>query len=87
LSVSRVGLTGIEKLIRIGGLPARGTAVLTRLECFLKPGRGVDSGRFEDAIRDAVRDVVRDDDGVRAERPAQRMAEPVRERSARAAPS
>jgi GTP cyclohydrolase IV len=82
-SLSRVGLTGVEKVIHIG--VDRGSPQLfsARLECFVEFGptqRGAHISRFEEVINDAVRELVLDDAGMRAERLAQQVAERVRER-------
>jgi GTP cyclohydrolase IV len=79
MSLSRVGLTGLETVIRIGVDGRSAQPFAARLECFLEPRTGADPGRFEAAVADAVRDLVRRDAGVRAERLAQRMAERLRE--------
>jgi GTP cyclohydrolase I/GTP cyclohydrolase-4 len=78
LSLSRVGLTGVEKVIRIGADRRSAQPFSARIECFLEPP--ADAGRFEAAIRDAVGELAPRNDAVRAERLAQQMAERVRER-------
>ena len=82
-SLSRVGLTGVEKVIQIG--VDRGSPQLfsARLDCFVELGptrRGAHMSRFEEVINDAVGELVFDDVGTRAERLAREVAERVRER-------
>jgi GTP cyclohydrolase IV len=82
-SLSRVGLTGVEKVIQIGGDRRSPQLFSARLECFVELGpaqRGAQISRFEEVINDAVRELVLDDAGMRAERLAQQVAERVRER-------
>ena len=84
LSLSRVGVTGIEKVIRVspvnGGSPKLFAA---RLQCFLDLGghlREPDEARFDDVINEVTREVVLGEAGFRAEQLARRIAERVRER-------
>jgi GTP cyclohydrolase I/GTP cyclohydrolase-4 len=84
MSLSRVGLTGVEKVIRIGVDRRSPQLFSARLECFVEPKpeptrRGGDTARFEEVINDAVRELVVDT-GMRAERLAQQVAERVWER-------
>lgn len=83
ISLSRVGLTGVEKAIHIGVDRRSPQLFSARLECFVELGptrRGAHMARFEEVINDAVREVVLDDAGLHAERLAQEVAERVRER-------
>jgi GTP cyclohydrolase IV len=82
-SLSRVGLTGVEKVIHVGVDGRSPQLFSARLECFVELGpapRGAHVPRFEEAINDAVSELVLDDAGMRTERLAQQIAETVRER-------
>jgi GTP cyclohydrolase IV len=81
--LSRVGLTGMEMVVRIGvgGRPPQ--PFEARIECFVEPdpARGDPrSSRFEDVIADVVREIVLDDAGIPVDRLAQRAAGRIRER-------
>jgi len=81
--MSRVGLTGMEKVVHIG--VDRGSPQLfsARLDCFVELGAtrsGAHMSRFEEVINDAVGELVPGDAGMRAERLAREVAERVRER-------
>jgi GTP cyclohydrolase IV len=81
--LSRVGLTGVEKVIRLGVDQRSAQPFAARLECFVEPhpGRGgADVARVEEVIDEALRAAV-DDAGMRAERLVQEVAERVRERT------
>jgi GTP cyclohydrolase I/GTP cyclohydrolase-4 len=83
MSLSRVGLTGVEKVVHIGVDRRSPQLFSARLECFidLGPGqRGAHMSRFEEVINDAVRELFLGDAGMRAGRLAQQVAERVRER-------
>ena len=83
MSLSRVGVTGVEKVIHIGVDGRSPRLFSARLDCFVELGptrRGAQISRFDEVINDAVRDPVLDDAGMRAERLAQAVAERVRER-------
>jgi GTP cyclohydrolase IV len=83
LSLSRVGVTGIEKVIRIapvdGGSPKLFSA---RLECFVDLGgeQRAAAPRFDEVINEVTGEVVLRESGFRAEELARRIAERVRER-------
>src|SRR5919108_1864220 len=84
LSLSRVGVTGIEKVIRIsrvnGGSPKLFAA---RLQCFVDLGpdeRKPGAARFDEVINEVTGAVVLGEAGFRAEQLARRIAERVRER-------
>jgi GTP cyclohydrolase I/GTP cyclohydrolase-4 len=77
-----VGVTGVEKVIRIR---QNGTEQLyhATLECFVDLGprqKGAHMSRFEEVINDAVGDVILNEATLRAETLAQHVAERVRER-------
>src|ERR1700750_262800 len=82
LSLSRVGVTNVEKVIRI---QANGAEQLysARLDCFVDLGprqKGAHMSRFEEVVNDAIGEVVLGESAFRAETLAQRIAERVRER-------
>src|SRR3954464_12452752 len=82
LSLSRVGVTGVEKIIR---LTHNGSEQLfsARLDCFVDLGpqqKGAHMSRFEETVNDAIGEVVLGETGFKAEDLAQRVAELVRER-------
>jgi GTP cyclohydrolase I/GTP cyclohydrolase-4 len=82
VSLSRVGLTGVETVIHLGVGERSPQPFSARLECFveLDPTRPrADPSRFEELIADALRDVV-GATGMRVERLAREVAERVRER-------
>ena len=81
VGLSRVGVTGVEKVIRIG---PRGSAqpYYAELECFvdLDPSRrGAHMSRFEEIVNEAIDEAVVEG-AFRAEDVATRVAERVRER-------
>jgi len=83
MSLSRVGLTGVEKVIQLGVDGRSPQLFSAQLECFveLDPARrGRNMSRFDQVISEAVRDLALGDAGMRAERLAQAVAERVRER-------
>lgn len=82
VSLSRVGVTGVEKVIRI---KQDGTEQLfsAQLECFVDLGprqKGAHMSRFEEVVNDAIGEVIVGESGFRAEALAQQVAERVRER-------
>jgi GTP cyclohydrolase IV len=82
LSLSRVGVTNVEKVIRIR---ANGTEQLfsARLDCFVDLGphqKGAHMSRFEEVVNDAIGEVVLGESAFRAETLAQHIAEKVRDR-------
>ncbi|MDO8209905.1 GTP cyclohydrolase MptA [Conexibacter sp. CPCC 206217] len=82
VSLSRVGVTGVEKVIRI---KQDGTEQLfsARLECFVDLGprqKGAHMSRFEEVVNEAIGEVILGEATFRAETLAQRVAERVRER-------
>jgi GTP cyclohydrolase IV len=81
VSLSRVGVTNVEKVIRIR---ANGSEQLysARLDCFVDLGpqqKGAHMSRFEEVINDVVGDVVLGESALRAETLAQHIAERVRD--------
>jgi GTP cyclohydrolase IV len=82
VSLSRVGVTGVEKIIRIGQ-PGEEQLFSARLECFVDLGprqKGAHMSRFEEVVNDAIGEVVLGETGFKAEALAERIAERVRER-------
>ena len=83
VSLSRVGVTGVEKVIRIGARPTRRSCSRRRLECFVDLGprqKGAHMSRFEEVVNDAIGEVMLGESGFKAEALAQRIAERVRDR-------
>jgi len=81
-SLSRVGLTGVEKVIQLGVDRRSPQLFSARFECFVElgPTRRGRHMRFDEVIGEAVRDLGLGDAGMRAERLAQEVAERIRER-------
>lgn len=82
VSLSRVGVTEIEKIVRIR---QNGEEQLfsARLECFVDLGpkqKGAHMSRFEEVVNDVIGEVVLGEAGFKAEALATRIAELVRER-------
>src|ERR671922_299938 len=82
VSLSRVGVTNVEKVIRI---EANGSEQLysARLDCFVDLGpqqKGAHMSRFEEVVNDAIGEVVIGEAAFRAETLAQHIAEKVRDR-------
>jgi GTP cyclohydrolase IV len=82
LSLSRVGVTGVEKIIRVrqNGVEQLFSA---KLECFVDLGprqKGAHMSRFEEVVNDAIGEVILGESAFRAETLAQHIAEKVRER-------
>jgi GTP cyclohydrolase I/GTP cyclohydrolase-4 len=82
LSLSRVGVTNVEKVIRIR---ANGAEQLfsARLDCFVDLGphqKGAHMSRFEEVVNEAIGEVVLGESAFRAETLAQHIAEKVRDR-------
>src|SRR5215210_510520 len=82
VSLSRVGVTNVEKVIRLG---ENGTERLysARLDCFVDLGprqKGAHMSRFEEVVNDAIGEVVLGESAFRAETLAQHIAQKVRDR-------
>jgi GTP cyclohydrolase I/GTP cyclohydrolase-4 len=78
VSLSRVGVTGVEKVIRVND-----QLFSARLECFVDLGprqKGAHMSRFEETVNDAIGEVVLGESAFRAETLAERIAATVRER-------
>ena len=83
VSLSRVGVTGVEKVIRIGAGDGHPQLFSARLECFVDLGpkqKGAHMSRFEEVVNDVIGEVILGETGFKAEQLAQRIAERVRER-------
>ena len=82
VSLSRVGVTNVEKVIRIGPAGAE-QLYYARLDCFVDLGpeqKGAHMSRFEEVVNDVIGEVVLGESGFKAEQLAQHIAERVRER-------
>ncbi|MBI5103463.1 MAG: GTP cyclohydrolase I FolE2 [Solirubrobacterales bacterium] len=82
VSLSRVGVTGVEKVIRIRR-DGREELYWAKLECFVDLGpkqKGAHMSRFEEVVNDAIGEVILGQSAFRAEQLAQRIAETVRDR-------
>src|SRR5947208_2720838 len=82
ISLSRAGVTGVEKVIRLRG-GDRERLFWARLQCFVDLGpsqKGAHMSRFEEVVNDAIGEVVLGESALRAEQLAQRIAELVRDR-------
>jgi GTP cyclohydrolase IV len=82
LSLSRVGVTNVEKVIRISR-DGREQLYWAKLECFVDLGprqKGAHMSRFEETVNDVIGEVILGSSAFRAEELAQRIAELVRER-------
>ncbi|MHB1571727.1 MAG: GTP cyclohydrolase MptA [Solirubrobacteraceae bacterium] len=82
LSLSRVGVTAVEKVIRLG---ANGSEQLfsARFECVIELGsaqKGAHMSRFEEVVNEAIGEVVLGEHTFRAETLAQHIAQLVRTR-------
>jgi GTP cyclohydrolase I/GTP cyclohydrolase-4 len=76
-----VGVTNVEKVIRIGA--RREQLYYAKLDCFVDLGpkqKGAHMSRFEEVVNDVIGEVVLGESGFKAEQLAQHMAEQVRER-------
>jgi GTP cyclohydrolase IV len=82
LSLSRVGVTGVEKVIRIRQDGVEQLFYAT-LECFVDLGpqqKGAHMSRFEEVVNEAIGEVILHEAGFRAETLAEHVAERVRDR-------
>ncbi len=94
LSLSRVGVTGVEKVIRLrqneglaagpGALPGGGQQLFSaRFECVIELGpdqKGAHMSRFEEVVNEAIGEVVLGDVTFKAETLAEHIAQLVRTR-------
>jgi GTP cyclohydrolase IV len=82
VSLSRAGVTNVEKVIRIGP-PGAEQLYYAKLDCFVDLGpkqKGAHMSRFEEVVNDVIGEVVLGESGFKAEQLAQHIAERVRER-------
>ena len=82
VSLSRAGVTNVEKVIRIGP-PGAEQLYYAKLDCFVDLGpkqKGAHMSRFEEVVNDVIGEVVLGESGFKAEQLAQHIAEQVRER-------
>jgi GTP cyclohydrolase I/GTP cyclohydrolase-4 len=82
VSLSRVGVTNVEKVIRLRSGSAE-QLYMAKLDCFVDLGphqKGAHMSRFEEVVNDAIGEVVLGESALRAETLAQHIAEKVRDR-------
>src|SRR3954463_12448172 len=82
LSLSRVGVTAVEKVIRVRH-DGREQLFSAQLECFVDLGprqKGAHMSRFEEVVNEAIGEVILNESAFRAETLAQHIAERVRDR-------
>src|ERR671913_717622 len=78
VSLSRVGVTNVEKVIRIGR-----QLYYAKLDCFVDLGpeqEGAHASRFEEVVNDVIGEVMLGEGPFKAEQLARRIAVDVRER-------
>ncbi|MDX6539849.1 MAG: cyclohydrolase, partial [Gaiellales bacterium] len=84
VSLSRVGVTGVQKVIRIRAGQSDEQLFYAELECFVDLGpeqKGAHMSRFEEVVEEAIDEVVLSE-ALKAETLAAHIAERVRERQA-----
>jgi GTP cyclohydrolase-4 len=82
LSLSRVGVTGVEKVIR-GRSNGAERLFYAELECFVDLGpqqKGAHMSRFEEVVNEAIDEVILGEAAFKAETVASHIAERVRDR-------
>jgi GTP cyclohydrolase-4 len=82
LSLSRVGVTAVEKVIRLGHRDSE-QLFSARFECVIELGpnqKGAHMSRFEEVVNEAIGQVVLGEQTFRAETLAEHIAQLVRER-------
>jgi GTP cyclohydrolase-4 len=82
-ALSRVGLAGVEAVVRLGADERSARPFAARIDCMVEPQRGrpaAGEARFDDVVSDVLREVVLRTGGMRAERLVAEIAERVRER-------
>src|SRR4029079_6878253 len=88
VSLSRVGVTNVEKVIRIGP-PGAEQLYYAKLDCFVDLGadqKGAHMSRFEEVVNDVIGEVVRGGGGLKAEQVAPELARAVRQPRGRGRP-
>src|SRR3954453_12222792 len=83
-ALSRVGLAGVEAVVRLGVDERSAQPFAARIDCVVEPAAKAADGaeRFETAVAEVVREVVLGTGAIRAERLVRAPAERVRERLA-----
>ena len=82
LSLSRVGVTGVEKIVRVRSNGAE-QLFYAELECFVDLGpqqKGAHMSRFEEVVNEAIEEVILGEAAFKAETLASHIAERVRDR-------
>src|SRR5215210_5700069 len=82
VSLSRAGVTNVEKVIRIGP-PGAEQLYHAKLDCFVDLGprqKGAHMSRFDEVANDVIGELVLGERGFKAEQLAQAIAVKVRER-------
>jgi GTP cyclohydrolase IV len=82
LSLSRVGVTGVEKVVRVRSNGAE-QLFYAELECFVDLGpeqKGAHMSRFEEVVNEAIDEVILGEAAFKAETLASHIAERVRDR-------
>jgi GTP cyclohydrolase I/GTP cyclohydrolase-4 len=82
VSLSRVGVTNVEKVVRIGR-PGEEQLFMAKLDCFVDLGpkqKGAHMSRFEEVVNEAIGEVVLGGSAFRAEELAVEIARRVRAR-------
>src|SRR5687768_7278749 len=82
ISLSRVGVTNVEKVIRIVSDETE-RLFYAKLDCFVDLGprqKGAHMSRFEEVVNDAIGEVILGESAFRAETLAQHVAQKVRDR-------
>jgi GTP cyclohydrolase IV len=82
VSPSRVGVTNVEKVARLGP-PGAEQLYYVKLDCFVELGpdqKAAHTSRFEEVINDVIGEVMLGEGGFKAEQLAQRIAVEVRGR-------
>src|SRR5215203_2365736 len=82
VSLSRAGVTNVEKVARIGAHGAEQLYYL-ELDCFVELGperKGAHMSRFEEVVNDVIGEVVLGGGAFKVEQLAERIAAEVRER-------
>lgn len=83
VSLSRVGVTGVEKVIRVRDDRGEERLFSAGIACFVDLGprqKGAHMSRFEEVVNEAIGEVVLGESAFRAEALAERIAQIVRER-------
>src|SRR3954447_21124571 len=82
VSLSRAGVTNVEKVIRIGPAGAE-QLYYAKLDCFVDLGpeqKGAHMSRFEEVVNDVIGEVVLGESGFKSEQLAQHVAEQAGDR-------